>query len=103
MTAIGQLPPAVGASPRRRRMTTSISAPEASRIEVKLAASIAVSRSAMRHSRELLANASIASAVRRGTRRLVLGSVILYRYQGLNDHVHNAQVERGPPGPHHDS
>jgi len=66
--AIAQLPPSAGRAPRRRTITASISAPEASRIEVKLAASIVVSRSAMRHSSELLAKASIASVVRMAMR-----------------------------------
>ena len=52
-----------------------MSAPEARRIEVKLAASIAVSRSATRQSSELPAKASIANVVttiRRGMDRRVM-------------------------------
>ena len=72
MAAIGQLPPFVTPTPRSRRMTSRIRAPEARRSEVKLAASIDVSVSATRQSSELLAKASMANRVRRGVRRLVL-------------------------------
>ena len=77
MAAIGQLPPAVGRTPRSRSSSTSNRAPEASRMAVKLAASIAVSRSATRQSSELLAKASMANTVSRATRRLVFGACIL--------------------------
>ena len=49
-----------------------MSAPEASRMAVKLAASIAVSRRAMRQSSELLAKASMAKTVSSATRKLEL-------------------------------
>jgi len=70
LAAIGQLPPVKGRTPRDRRMRTRIRAPEARRIAVNVAASIAVSRNAILHSSELLAKASMASAVRRAVRRL---------------------------------
>src|SRR5438477_12758822 len=88
MAAIGQLPPVEGRTPRDLRMTARIRAPEARRIAVKVAASIAVSRSAIRHSRELLAKASMASAVRRAVRRLGGRAIIL-----------RLLPDRGPPGP----
>src|SRR5262245_35186078 len=69
--AIGQLPPVDGRTPRERRMRTSINAPEASRMAVKLAASMVVSRRATRQSSELPAKASIANVVTRTMRRLV--------------------------------
>src|SRR5882672_7348729 len=59
-------------------IAASTSAPEASRIEVKLAASMAVSRSATRHSRELPANASMASTIRHATRKGLCMSVGAY-------------------------
>src|SRR5258708_2397179 len=72
MAAIGQLPAAVGRDLRASMIAASTSAPEASRMVVKLAASIAVSRSAMRQSSELPANASMANTVSRVTRRLII-------------------------------
>src|SRR6266851_5884638 len=110
MAAIGQLPPVEGRTPRDLRMRARIRAPEARRIAVNVAASIAVSRNAILHSRELLAKASMASEMRRAVRRLVAGTIILQhgiaramawrggfdhiqsitRYQALNyDHVRN--------------
>src|SRR5260221_2002559 len=69
MPAAGQLPPAIGRPPPRNRTTAiRISAPEAMRTEVKVAASIVVSLSASRHSRELPAKAAIVSAVSRPMR-----------------------------------
>ena len=68
MAAIGQLPAAIGRCPRERNRIASTSAPEARRIDVKVAASIDVSRKATRQSSELLAKASIANTVRRAVR-----------------------------------
>src|SRR5260370_16541821 len=86
MAAIGQLPPVKGRTPRDRRMRTRIRAPEARRIAVNVAASIAVSRNAILHSSELLAKATMASAVRRAVRRVVVGTIMLL-------------PDRGPPAP----
>ena len=56
------LPPTRGPW-RIRAITQSAAAPDINRIVVKLAASMAVSFSAMRHKIELLANATIATDV----------------------------------------
>ena len=65
-----QLPPLDGRTLRARSSTTSMSAPDASRMAVKLAASISVSRNATRQSSELPAKASMAKAVRSGMRKV---------------------------------
>src|SRR5438309_7714387 len=72
MAAIGQLPAVVGRDWRASMIAARTSAPEASLIVVKLAASIAVSRSATRQSSELPAKASMANRVSRATRRLII-------------------------------
>src|SRR5260370_27145761 len=93
MAAIGQLPPAVGRTPRVRSRSASIRAPETRRIAVKLAASIAVSFSATRHSNELLAKASIAKKVRKAVRRPGLRSDIpACPYHGSADRAASADV-----------
>ncbi len=71
MAAIGQLPAVRGWDFRASMIAASTSAPETRRIEVKLAASIAVSRNAMRQSSELPANANMANRVSAATRGLV--------------------------------
>src|SRR5260370_39058498 len=75
MAAIGKLPAASGGDRRATMIAASTSAAEASRMEVKLAASIAVSLSAMRQSSELPAKASMAKTVRETTRRVLIRSL----------------------------
>jgi hypothetical protein len=60
-------------------MSASTAAPEASRMAVKLAASIVVSRSATRHNSEFAAKASIASVVIRIRRGIPSGGPITLR------------------------
>ena len=56
-----------------RTISHSASAPEAMRIEVKLAASMWLVVNAARHNKEFPAKASIASSVRRNTRGRDIG------------------------------
>src|SRR6185369_12528880 len=72
MAAIAQLPADRGWAFRANMIAASTRAPEARRIEVKLAASIAVSRSAMRQSSELPAKANMANRVSAAMRGLVI-------------------------------
>ncbi|GEP55644.1 hypothetical protein RSO01_28100 [Reyranella soli] len=76
-------------------------APEASRMAVKLAASISVSRKAARQSSELLAKASIAKTTRSGMRRL---EFMIFRTAGLrpaHDYLSSKTdpVQTDPSGP----
>src|SRR5258708_6697592 len=90
MAAIGQLPADRGCDRRASMIAASTNAPDASRIEVKLAASIAVSRSAMRQSSELPAKASMANRVSEATRGLIIRTLSgerqarHYRSQDMN-------------------
>src|SRR5262245_56879985 len=87
MAAIDQLPPAVGRELRTNMIAASTSAPEASLIVVKLAASIAVSRRATRQSSDLPANASMANRVSNAIRGVIIEALSGERqarhYRGL--------------------
>src|SRR5216683_2682206 len=90
MAAIAQLPADRGWDLRASMIAASTTAPEARRIEVKLAASIAVSRSAIRQSSELPANANMANRVSAATRGLIIRTLWRerrarhYRAQDMN-------------------